>query len=523
MIIPDCDETFNYWEPLNLLLRGFGKQTWEYSPEFAIRSYAYLLPYYLTTYPLLFASKLLDIEVPAYYYFYFIRLLLTGFTIYSELKLYNSLKLNVNKRIANSYLFLSTISTGMAHAGVELLPSSFAMQCMTLSLSYALYPFKSSNAVTSLSWIMVGGLLGWPFALVLAVPYGIYILLTELRNTLPVVLGCLVNLASILVAVVTIDSIFYKRLVLIPLNIVLYNVFGGEGEGPEIFGVEDSSYYLMNLLLNFNVIAVLGYAAIIMNLFKYRNIWLKVNGPLIIWSTIFFSQPHKEERFLYPVYSLILVNSAVSLDVFYGLLVSITRDLKMFKKISKLGYLLIHFVVAVLCISRTANLVNNYSAPLTVSSALNTDVSDKEIVNVCIGREWYHFPNSFFLPDNYRLRFVKSGFDGLLPRDFNEGENLFDVTSFVPNDMNNKNQFVDSTIIPFNECDYYIDNDGKTNGFEPDVINNSQEQWEIISCEQLINPDGHHGFGRLLFVPEQLRNIIPYDVQYMDFCLLKHV
>lgn len=41
--ITDCDETFNYWEPLHYLLFGSGLQTWEYSPEFALRSYTYLL------------------------------------------------------------------------------------------------------------------------------------------------------------------------------------------------------------------------------------------------------------------------------------------------------------------------------------------------------------------------------------------------------------------------------------------------------------------------------------------------
>jgi alpha-1,2-mannosyltransferase len=29
-IIHDCDEVFNYWEPLHYLLYGFGMQTWEY-------------------------------------------------------------------------------------------------------------------------------------------------------------------------------------------------------------------------------------------------------------------------------------------------------------------------------------------------------------------------------------------------------------------------------------------------------------------------------------------------------------
>lgn len=69
--IADCDETFNYWEPLHYLVYGHGLQTWEYSPQFALRSYTYLLIH----------------GVPAWFYdnlfhpnpmlvFYFIRCLL---------------------------------------------------------------------------------------------------------------------------------------------------------------------------------------------------------------------------------------------------------------------------------------------------------------------------------------------------------------------------------------------------------------------------------------------------------------
>jgi hypothetical protein len=34
--IGDCDETFNYYEPVHYLLFGVGQQTWEYSAEFAL-------------------------------------------------------------------------------------------------------------------------------------------------------------------------------------------------------------------------------------------------------------------------------------------------------------------------------------------------------------------------------------------------------------------------------------------------------------------------------------------------------
>ena len=44
-------------------------------------------------------------------------------------------------------------------------------------------------------------------------------------------------------------------------NLLLYNVLGGggsEGEGANLYGVEDSGFYARNLLLNLNLVALLG-------------------------------------------------------------------------------------------------------------------------------------------------------------------------------------------------------------------------------------------------------------------------
>ena len=41
--ISDCDETYNYWQPAHQLLYGQGMQTWEYDPQFALRSYFYII------------------------------------------------------------------------------------------------------------------------------------------------------------------------------------------------------------------------------------------------------------------------------------------------------------------------------------------------------------------------------------------------------------------------------------------------------------------------------------------------
>ena len=43
-LLTDCDEVYNYYEPLHFVLYGYGLQTWEYAEEYALRTYAYLMP-----------------------------------------------------------------------------------------------------------------------------------------------------------------------------------------------------------------------------------------------------------------------------------------------------------------------------------------------------------------------------------------------------------------------------------------------------------------------------------------------
>lgn len=54
---------------------------------------------------------------------------------------------------------------------------------------------------------------------------------------------------------ILVDSYYYGKLVITPLNAVLYNVFNSNG-GPELYGVEGFAYYFVNLMLNFNLVLV---------------------------------------------------------------------------------------------------------------------------------------------------------------------------------------------------------------------------------------------------------------------------
>lgn len=58
---------FNFWEPLHYLDRGYGFQTWETSPVYAIRSWAYILFHMLPTkivFTLLGPEKVRAIPMP---------------------------------------------------------------------------------------------------------------------------------------------------------------------------------------------------------------------------------------------------------------------------------------------------------------------------------------------------------------------------------------------------------------------------------------------------------------------------
>ena len=527
MIIGDCDETFNYWEPLNLLLRGFGKQTWEYSPEFSIRSYAYLVPYYIVGKACQFLAGVSPVNI-----FYAVRIVaLAGITSLCELKFFVTMN-QFSTSVANWCIFLSTISPGMSHGGVALLPSSLALQTTLLANSYLLSATKSvqnksveRNLIKAAGCYFIGGILGWPFALALGLPIGLYILarIAKQSTSPSVLVSVFVVAISIMVPVVLIDSYFLQKWVFIPANIVLYNVFGGDGEGPEIFGVEPWTYYVLNMALNFHAIVPLSIAGTLFNpvFTNLKKFSLLVSLQLIIWYAIFFSQPHKEERFMYPIYPLVSILAAIFISKVFNVLkkMSVARRLQF---VAKIATVLLLFTISVL---RIFNLVENYAAPLQVFYKLAQLPSRPgDQVNVCMGKEWYHFPNSFFLPDGYRLQFVESGFDGLLPGDFYELKSIVDSTTFVPMNMNNKNKFEPDKVVDLVTCDYYVDNsqsDSTPQLLSPDL--SVDNEWDVLQCDKLLNPHGSHNMlGKMLYIPTPLRKWIPYNVEYMQFCILKN-
>lgn len=241
-----------------------------------------------------------------------------------------------------------------------------------------------------------------------------------------------------------------------PLNIVLYNVFGGSGKGPNIYGTEPWHYYIRNLILNFNLWFVLALVSLPLSAFQYllsgqtpprRSILrtVTVASPFYLWLGIFTLQPHKEERFMYPAYPLLVLNAAISMHVILNYLGS-TNPKELISKVPlrlRFAAVVLVAVVAIdLGLLRTIGTLTAYSAPLKVYSPLHATGFTRPGDTVCLGKEWYRFPSSYLLPDGVKAKFVRSDFKGLLPGEFSEakiGLGFFPGAWFEPAGMNDEN------------------------------------------------------------------------------------
>lgn len=255
---------------------------------------------------------------------------------------------------------------------------------------------------------------------------------------------------------VAIDAFFYHRIVVVPWKIVFYNVFGGSSRGPHIFGTEPWDFYIRNLALNFNfwfLLATLSGPLLGLQFFlqgrsgtrqgPFRNVVFAT--PFYLWLTIFSLQAHKEERFMYPVYPFLALNAAISLHAMLSYFGSADPKKFVGKIPPKLKLLMVSLCVLFAIdvgVARTIGIVSAYRAPLQIYAPLQNAQYAHSEENVCLGKDWYRFPSSNFLPKGMRAKFIKSAFDGLLPGQFNEaktGFGFFPGTWLIPPGMNDQN------------------------------------------------------------------------------------
>jgi alpha-1,2-mannosyltransferase len=260
-------------------------------------------------------------------------------------------------------------------------------------------------------------------------------------------------------------------------------------------------------------------------------------ASVYVWIGIFIVQPHKEERFMYVIYPLICYNAAHALDSFIHAFdfvaaripipQTLQRDLKSF---ILCGLALVYFTFSA---ARVLAQVRGFSAPMQVLGGVESSST------VCLGKEWYRFPSSFFIPETSRAMFVKSAFDGLLPGRFPEEKELGwrGGTSKIPASMNDRNleelsHLVNIPVIPsltckvpIESCDFLLDSDFSSRYRQNSSVENDLEPrhcinprlWSRVKCRPFLDSMNSGLFGRSIWLPIQALD----QTMWGEFCLLK--
>ncbi|KAI9595474.1 Alg9-like mannosyltransferase family-domain-containing protein [Syncephalis fuscata] len=587
--IPDCDEVYNYWEPAHYLQYGNGLQTWEYSPEYAIRSWAYVGLHALLgrAMTLLASNKVgvyliggdncdahinISIKIQV---FYAMRFAMAIMCAACEATFYTAVVEHFNRRVARYLLLALLFNAGMAQAASAFLPSTFAMY---------------TSATLCLA---VGAIWGWPFSGAIGIPFIFEELFisgnqrvvlqrsdkhdanksaSDLSPADPLsrqqwmpqrwlhFTKCIVvAFFTVLLPLIIIDSIFYRQWVIVPWNIVRYNVLGGADRGPDLYGTEPWWFYIANGLINFNLLWLLALGSLPLLIFNTlmggKSLQVSHPGttssiimstirlmPMYIWLLIFTMQPHKEERFLYPIYPLICFNACVALCLIRHLADYVSTNLQHLSayrnRLLSCCTMALIVITSGISILRFHGIYSFYYAPISVYSYLSNVAapahfnSSNTTLSVCVGKEWFRFPSSYLLPPNSRLYFLRSNFRGLLPKYFAESTSLQHQltslsgqqvkrldgwrpgTSTVPTSMNDLNQEELDRYVDADQCNYLIDVDfphrynslshSRVKSEDPhEPRYNIHPEWKEVHCEPYLDAphtwlvsNGEEGDGR---------------------------
>lgn len=301
------------------------------------------------------------------------------------------------------------------------------------------------------------------------------------------------------------------------------------------------------MALNFNIWLVLALAAL--PLFVLQKL-ISPSGqgfrtglrtivfvsPFYMWLAIFTLQPHKEERFMYPAYPFLALNASISLHIILTTLGNSDPKTLIGKIPGKLKFAAVALVMMLsldIAIARVYGVYSAYSAPMKIYSSLWDTAEGKSIVGgegdyLCLGKEWYRFPTSYFLPRDIHAKFVRSEFRGLLPGEFAEAETGFGFWSgtWLPTTgMNGQNEEDMGKYTELRHCQMLVDTEypERTDPLppnEPDYIAD-EENWVIVKCEPFLDAAQTHVLARALWIPDL--EVIPdkYKRRWGRHCLLQ--
>ena len=512
MPITDCDEVYNYWEPLHFVLYGSGLQTWEYAHEYALRSFAYilplkwiavwvwkpLLPYLYPMLPLLTDFPVGNEKVAL---FVLLRSTLGAVTSVTELFFLNALSPFMRRSAVRWAALVMLTLAGMNHSAAAYLPSStWMMSWMLTSALFLNEQHRLFIVVASTTTLTTG----WPFGVVMMVPMGCVVLWRDYQRKRLLSTIVFIILTTILVQGVTmlIDQAHYGIWLSPTFNIFTYNAAAG---GDELYGTEPASFYVKNLLLNLNLVAPLGLLALPTCLFcrqqRAGNMTLVVLlSPLLLWLAITVPRPHKEERFMFPIYPLLVVGAVLTVDFAIsdclgGFMASFSRHKRLSIPQHFAMNTMVWLPIVLLSLSRTVALVKYYSAPLEVYAAMaQQDVSSYGSPSfVCTCGEWYRFPSSFYLPQGVQLGYLPSSFYGQLPQPFSKHGSRPESQSFLQpfNDQNLEQ--TERYVKDLDSCKWILDLEGSECG--------ESLTRETIHLTPFLDVDHSFILHRILYIP----------------------
>jgi alpha-1,2-mannosyltransferase len=379
----------------------------------------------------------------------------------------------------------------MNHAAAAFLPSATWMAVWCLAASSCLESQHRTFVVVAVTATLTTG---WPFGAVSVFPMAMHILYQEWNKGIPSLIrfvGWIVGVTLTIQGMVFwIDSEYYGVWISPTLNIFRYNA-GNSGD--ELYGIEPTSYYVKNLLLNLNGVAPLGLIALPVYVFGNHSIDGKILSMLLClpaWLIITVPRPHKEERFLFPIYPVMVYGAVLVVDTIGKRLEStFIHNLENSKPLPQRQgrtslrwafHVCVWMSVMAISLSRTMALWKYYSAPLDVYTTLSQHIqreptpSSTRRMLVCTCGEWYRFPSSFYLPSPYEIGFLPSSFKGQLPQPFSEhGSKKSSQQVLQPFNDQNKEQ-TERYVQDVSECQFIIDlSDGKcgsTTNVEKEMI-----------------------------------------------------
>jgi len=424
-LIHDCDETYNFWEPLHYLVHGVGLQTWEHAPRYGLRSYLFLGLHYAVAKPVawlvtvvlphLESRPYVDTQVVARHArlapFYAVRIAVALASAFADASLATEMRA-IHPVAGLVTLAGQAFSAGCFVYGSSFLPSTFAGIVLTLATSVTVqgkYAYACALCVCAVVF-------GWPFAGVAAVPIGLVTLKRKgfVLTTWYILFPLLVCVLSSIMC----DTYMYGSVTFSTWNLLRYNVFpSGTNKGAHLYGVEPVSFYARNLTLNFGHLFWLALVAPVLGLLASSERFGRADNagatatatatataiatapkhsprqthvilaqtyvPFLLTFLTFSSLKHKEERFVFVAYSSLCAGAGCATAALFDLTVAFgNRRNGAIGHIAKqgvggdrtkaagvvlvagAGVTCVCLLTAALGTSRIAALVHGYGAPL---------------------------------------------------------------------------------------------------------------------------------------------------------------